>query len=782
MKDRRILPAVWRRAAWLRQGGDRWPALIWLAAGWLAGGTLALAGHHLVAMPVLLALGGVALLATWWDRRAALLLALALGALWVSFSAGQALSDRLAPSLEKKTLTLTGIVTGLPRVEKGRIRFRLKVNEAADTAGESVAHPSLVALSWYRPPAGTRIHTGDRWRLAVRLKRPRSLADPGVFDYAGWALAHDIGASGYVYHDRAARLARAGPGLDALRARIAGAIGKALPNDAYAGLVKGLAVGARGGIDEAQWQTLRDTGTTHLLAISGLHLGMVAALVFFLVLTIVRRIPMWVKHMPARIPAVAAAALAAIGYGALAGFSLSTERALVMLSLPLLVIILRRRMRVGDALALAALIVTLFSPLALVTASFWLSFGCVAVLAYGLTSAHPGWGLLRAQGVVSLGIAPLVAAFFGQVSLIGPVANLIAIPYVSWLVVPSALLGVVANLLHVGWGAPLFHLAAWLLAGLWPLLQWFAALPHATLAMGAGSWLAAGAALVGVALLIAPRGLGVRLAGVALFLPLLFPATSHPATGDFRVTVLDVGEGLAAVVTTAHHTLLVDTGPKWWGGNNAGREIVLPYLRAHRLGRPDRVLLSHGDADHSGGLPAIRNAWPDVGLMSSVEGLGKACTSGEHWRWDEVTFAILSPPADAAGSDNNRSCVLKVSGAGGSALFPGDIEAPRERWLVTHDKARLAADILLAPHHGSATSSTAPFIAAVHPDYVVFSAGYLNRYRFPRPSVTRRYRAAGVGRLDTAHTGAIGFLVSRRRGVKRVTRYRPEHARPWTDP
>lgn len=733
-------------------------------------------------MPVLLAIGGIALLATLRDRRAAFLLAAALGALWVSFSAGQAMADRLTPSLEKKTLTVTGVVSGLPRVEQRRIRFRLEVSKAVDTAGNRVAHPSFVALSWYRPPAGTRIHTGERWRLAVRLKRPRSLADPGVFDYAGWALAHDIGASGYVYRDKARRLARAGPGLDALRARIAGAIGAALPDSAYVGLVKGLAVGARGDISEAQWQTLRDTGTMHLLAISGLHLGLVAALVFFVVLTIVRRIPAWVKHVPARIPAVAAAALAAIGYGALAGFSLSTERALVMLSLPLLVVVLRRRMRVVDALALAALVVTLFSPLALVTASFWLSFGCVTVLAYGLTSAHPGWGLLRAQGVVSLGIAPLVAAFFGQVSLIGPVANLIAIPYVSWLVVPSALLGVVANLLHAGWGVPFFHLAAWLLSVFWPLMQWFAALPHATLALGASGWFAAGAALVGVALLIAPRGMGLRLAGVAMFLPLLLPPTTQPAVGDFRVTVLDVGQGLAVVVTTAHHTLLVDTGPKWWGGNNAGREIVLPYLRAHRLGRPDRVLLSHGDSDHSGGLVAIRRVWPDVNLVSSDAGMGKPCVSGEHWRWDGVKFVILSPPAHATGSDNDRSCVLKVSGPGGSALLPGDIEAPRERWLVVHEKRRLASDLLLAPHHGSATSSTAGFIAAVQPDYVVFSAGYLNRYHFPRPSVTRRYRAAGVQMLDTAHTGALGFLVSRRHGVELVTRYRPEHARPWTDP
>ncbi|MDN5865738.1 MAG: DNA internalization-related competence protein ComEC/Rec2, partial [Gammaproteobacteria bacterium] len=533
-----------------------------------------MSGHHLVAITWLLSATGVALLLALWDRRAVLLVAAMLGALWVTWSAGQAMSERLAPSLEKATLVVTGSIANLPRIEGRRIRFRFEVDAAQDASGQTVPCPQLIALSWYYPPHGTLLHTGERWRFAVRLKRPRSLADPAVFDYAGWALAHGIGAGGYVYDDRGKRLASAQPGLDVLRARIATAIDAAAPNSPYAGLVAGLAVGERGDVSEAQWQTLRDTGTIHLLSISGLHLAFGAFLVYFIALFAVRRVSPLVRRIPARIPAAALAALAALGYAALAGFAMATERSLIMLVLPLFTIALRRRVRVADSLAFAAVAVLLISPLAVITASFWLSFGAVAVLVYGLTSTHPAWALMRAQIVVSLGIAPLLVAFFGQVSLIGPLANLIAIPYVSWLVVPSALLGVLANMVHGGWGVPFFQFSALLLSWLWPVLEWLAALPYATFSLGATGWLAIAAALLGVVFLISPRGLGLRLAGAALLLPLLVPSLSRPSVGDFRVTVLDVGQGLAAVVTTAHHSLLVDAGPKWWGGNSAGRAIV----------------------------------------------------------------------------------------------------------------------------------------------------------------------------------------------------------------
>ncbi len=756
--------------------------MVWLAAAWLAGGGLALTGSSLVPIPILaLALAG-ALGASLWDRRSAILVAGLLGALWVTQDAGNALASRLSPALAGRTLGVSGRIADLPRVESGRVRFTLAPDAASDKRGIPIAYPTRIALAWYRPPSRVP-RAGERWHFKVHLRRPRSHANPGGFDYAAWALAHGIGATGSVYRDRAELLAPAGHGLTPLRARIAEAIYSTLGANPYAGLVAGLAVGARGGINTSQWQTLRATGTTHLLAISGLHLGLIAAFVFLLVGFAVRRIPPLVRRVPARLLAAGAAALAALAYAALAGFSLPTQRALIMLAVPLAALVLRRRIGVGTVLALAAIIVTLISPLALLTASFWLSFGAVAVIAYGLRTARGGHLLVRTQFTVSLGLVPLIAVYFGMVSLIGPVANLLAIPVVGWTVVSAALTGALATLLHAGWGAPFFHFAAAVLALLWPALEWLGGLPFATLALAPVSGFALAAALVGAACLLAPRGLGLRLAGVALFLPLFWPAvTPRPAAGDFRVTVLDVGQGLATVVVTAHHTLLVDTGPRGWGDNDAGGEEVIPFLHAQRLGRPDLVALSHRDLDHAGGLRSIKRAWPDVPVLSSAADAEHVCRAGEHWMWDGVRFAVLAPAASAAGSRNNRSCVLKVTGAGGSALFPGDIEREGERWLLAHSTLALAADILIAPHHGSKTSSTPAFVRAVHPRFVVFAIGYHNRYHFPNPPVVARYRDANAELLDSAHDGALSFSVTRGNGVRLTRRYRLEYRRAWTDP
>ncbi len=750
-----------------------------LALAWVAGATLSLAGPSLVPLWLLALTTSFALLAAVRWRPALILTVGLTGALWVTFFASQGLASRLPKTLEGRTLVVTGHVSGLPRNEPGRARFGFVIDSARTLNGKTVPGISHISLSWYRPPAVTP-RAGERWRFQVRLKRPRSLADPGVFDYAGWAFAHGIDAGGYVYHGHATRLSAASGGLSPLRARIAGAVRGALPDSPWAGLVAGLAVGARGGISNAQWQTLRATGTSHLLAISGLHLGLVAALVFLLSGFLVRRIPRLVQRVPARLIAASVGMLAAIAYAALAGFSLPTQRALIMLAAPLAALLWRRRIGVTTALGLAAFVVILLSPLAVMTASFWLSFGAVAVLAWGL-AGHRGRGWLRPQWVVSLGLVPLVALYFGRITLIGPLANLVSIPVVGWLAVPLALTGTVAELMHPGWGAPLFQASASVLAHLWPFLQWLQAQAFASV-NAAPSWWVFAAAVLGVFLLLAPRGLGVRIAGAGLLVPLFFPPVHVLAFGAYRVTVLDVGQGLSAVVRTAHHTLLVDTGPRWWHGNDAGRSVIEPYLRARGIQQPDRILLSHADADHSGGLATLKKRWPDIDVLSGVRGAEHPCHRGEHWRWDGVAFRILGPDRGARGSRNDRACVLKVSAPGGSILFPADIEKAGEHALLHDGAGRLAAQVLVAPHHGSNSSSTPPFVHAVHPHYVVFSTGYRNRYHFPRPRVVQRYRRIGARLLNTVHAGAITFVVDSTKGVRLAGRYRREHIHPWTDP
>ena len=761
---------------WPRSG----PRLGLLAAGWVGGATLALAGSALVPSWMLAGSAILSLVAALRWRLVLVATAMLCGALWATHGASVALGHRLPGTLEGHTLILTGRVSGVPLDEPGRARFSFSIESArAARTGKPVPALRHVRLSWYRPPRVTP-RAGERWRIAARLKRPRSLADPGVFDYAGWALAHAVDAGGYVYHDRAQRLSAATAGLSPVRARVAAAVRKALPGNPWAGLVAGLAVGVRGGITQAQWETLRMTGTSHLLAISGLHLGLVAALVFMLAGFAVRRVPALTRRIPARLTAGTAAVLAALGYAALAGFSLPTVRALVMLGVPLAALLWRQRTAVPAALGVAAFIITLVSPLAVMTASFWLSFGAVTVIAWGLAGC-PGAGWLRAQWIVSLGLVPLLALFFARISLIGPVANLIAIPIVGWLAVPQALLGAVAEIVHPGWGAPLFRGSAFVLAHLWPVLHWLQIRSFATLSAAPTPW-AVGAGVMGVLLILAPRGLGVRVAGAGLLLPLFWPPVHALSPGAYRVTVLDVGQGLSAVVRTAHHMLLVDTGPRWWHGNDAGRSVIEPYLRARGLPRPDRIVLSHADSDHSGGLTTLEKRWPGLFVLSGVRGAAHPCHRGEQWRWDGVTFRILGPDIGAGGSRNDRSCVLRVSGPGGSVLFPGDIEKGGEHALLDDGAGRLSAQVLVAPHHGSNSSSTPPFVAAVHPRYVVFSTGYRNRYHFPRPRVVARYRRIGARLLNTAHAGAVTFVVDSRAGVKLVSRYRVEHVHPWTDP
>lgn len=750
-----------------------------LALAWVGGAMLSLVGPSLAPLWLLSIPSVFALVAAVWWRPALILAVGMAGAMWVTFMASQGLASRLPGALEGRTLVVSGQISGLPRDEPGRDRFGLAIDSARTQDGKREPGLRRVTLSWYRPPPVTP-HAGERWRFQVRLKRPRSLADPGVFDYAGWAFAHGIDAGGYVYHGHAKRLAAASGGLSSLRERIASAVRKALPGSPWAGLVAGLAVGARGGISNAEWQTLRATGTSHLLSISGLHLGLVAALVFLLSGFIVRRIPGLVRRVPARLLAATAGMLAAIAYAALAGFSLPTQRALIMLAAPLAALFWRRRIGVTTALGSAAFLVTLLSPLAVMTASFWLSFGAVAVLSWGL-AGYRGRGWLRPQWVVSLGLVPLVALFFGRITLLGPLANIVSIPVVGWLAVPLALTGTVAELMHPGWGAPLFRASAFVLAHLWPFLQWLQAQAIASVAT-APSWWVFGAAALGVLLLLAPRGLGVRIAGAGLLLPLFFPPTHGLAAGTYRVTVLDVGQGLSAVVRTAHHTLLVDTGPRWWHGNDAGRSVIEPYLRARGIERPDLILLSHADSDHSGGLATLEKRWPDIDVLSGVRGAAHPCRRGEHWHWDGVVFRILGPDRGAQGSRNDRACVLKVSTSGASVLFPADIEKAGEQALLHDGARRLPAQVLIAPHHGSDSSSTPPFVRAVHPHYVVFSTGYLNRYHFPRPQVMKRYRRIGARLLNTAHDGAITFVVEPKKGVMLTGRYRLEHIHPWTDP
>ncbi len=723
-------------------------------------------------------------LLAWRVPRAWPLVFLIGGVVWVSFRAGLILSDRLAPELEGLDVTLSGIVVDIPRATDYGTRFEFvvtgaEINGAAATAPMRVLLTS--ALRDFTPRAG------EHWRLRARLKRPHGFQNPGGFDYEAHLFRSRIGATGYVRGEQLPQRIDAGAGrfaIDALRQRLGERIATALAGNEYAGLVVALANGNGSGISDAQWDVLRQTGTLHLVAISGLHISLIGGIAFFLGRFLWALPGYTVLRLPAPHAGAIAAMAAATVYAALAGFVIPTQRALIMLAVVMAAIGWRRRIAPSHILAAALLLVLLHDPLAVMAPGFWLSFAAVGVILYvaqGTTSLDlwRRWGYL--QLAIAVGMLPLMLWLFQQVSLVAPLANLIAVPVFDLLAVPLTLAGV--GLLGIGidgLATLCFQAAAGLLQALWHLLQALAAIDVGQWMQHRPSGLALAAAVVGVAWLLAPRGWPARWIGAVWLLPMLWLRPAGPGPGEVWFTLLDVGQGLSAVARTERHVLVYDTGARFSARFDAGRAVVWPYLRARGVERIDRLIVSHGDNDHIGGAAGLMRALPVGHVQSSVpERLGaQRCIAGERWEWDGVEFAILNPPAATDGRANDSSCVLLIRSRYGRVLLPGDIGKRAERRLLA-SAPDLAVDILIAPHHGSNSSSTEEFVAAVRPRYALFPVGYRNRYRHPHPSVVARYASMGARGYDSATSGAIELRV-RADGIA-LERYRERARRYWFD-
>ncbi|HKK07112.1 MAG TPA: DNA internalization-related competence protein ComEC/Rec2 [Gammaproteobacteria bacterium] len=737
------------------------------------------------------------------------------GFLWTLLAAHSAVPHPLPPKLEGRNLTLTGHIATLPSVHAHSVRFEFDV-ERLSYKDRSYDGPGRVRLSWYgRAP---RLRAGEPWRLTVRLKRPHGFMNPGGFDYEGWLFRRGIGATGYVRaHVENERLGppSASYVVQSVRQWLRGRIRAALPRGRERAVIVALTLGERGELDNADWEVLRRTGTSHLLAISGLHIGLIAGLVWLLAARLWARSARAALWLPAPKAGALAGLAAALLYSLLAGFSLPTQRALIMLAVVAVAVLSQRAVTPSRTLILALLAVLVFDPLAVMAPGLWLSYAAVAAILYGMTGRlrrGPRWYQWgRVQWVVTLGLLPVLLWQFQQASLVSPLANLAAVPLVSLVIVPLSLTGLALAALGtpfgVGLGTPLLKLTAWLVGGLWTALGWLGALPAAqwTAPVGpAGTLLAVLAlAAVGVALLLGPRGLPGRWLGLVLLAPLVLARAPRPGPGEAWFTLLDVGQGLSAVVQTHRHVLVFDTGARFSARFDAGEAVVVPFLRHAGWHRLDMLIVSHGDNDHIGGARSLLRAVPAGRVLSSVparlnwaaSGLQRgveACRRGQHWRWDGVDFRILNPLVPRPGAGNNGSCVLRISAGGHRVLLSADIERPAERRLLSQAGGRggvgragdLAADVLVAPHHGSKTSSSPAFVRAVHPSYVLFPVGYRNRYHFPNARVVERYRAIGARRLDSAAGGAIGFRLGSgsAHGLAGPFVYRREHRRYWHSP
>ncbi|MBI5450778.1 MAG: DNA internalization-related competence protein ComEC/Rec2 [Gammaproteobacteria bacterium] len=732
-----------------------------------------------------------------WSRRLRIPLLIGGGFLYALWRADLILSNRLPEALSGQDLQVTGVIADLPDRSRERVSFTLRV-EKIMTDGRPISGPQRLRISWY-PRTGylPAVHAAQRWQLSVRVKTPHGMMNPGGFDYEGYLFRARIDATGYV-RDGAGEVnrhlgvatdprSRLQQFRDQLSQRIAGQ----LQGRACAGIVRALVVGDTGAITYTQWQVFRDTGTVHLIAISGMHVTLIAGAAYVLMRWLWRLTGRWCLRWPAPQVAALAGMLVAVIYAALAGFTIPTQRALVMTTVLMLAVWRRCTVLPGHTLSVALMLVLLLDPLAVLAGGFWLSFVAVAVICYAMMYRISDRGLWWRWGrlhlLMMIGLMPALLLLFQQLPWLSPLANFIAIPWIDVLVVPAALLGGLLSGVFPFLSKILLLFSNLMLEGLWPLL-------HALADVRGGQWWqhhpplwSLLPALIGVALLLAPRGWPGRWLGVIWLLPLVTYTAPRPAPGAVWFSLLDVGQGLAAVIQTSQHTLVYDTGPRLGETLDSGRTVLLPYLRDHGVGRVDVLMIGHSDLDHRGGAESLYQGIPVRDVLGSEPGRlpamlhSRRCQAGQRWSWDQVELAVIHPQPGSFFTGNNGSCVLQVTARGGRVLLAGDIEAPAERQLLAGMGTALRADILVAPHHGSRTSSTPEFIDQVQPRYVLFAAGYLNRFHLPRDDIVDRYRRHQAMLLSSGLHGAVMFHIDDQ-GIAPPGLYRQQGRRYWHRP
>ena len=735
------------------------------------------------------------------------LMALALGVLTFGVTGLRAsiyADQTLAADLEGRDVAVTGVIAAMPQRSETGLRFRLDV-ESAKLQGQRVRVPPRLYLAWYadrfaggdsdqddeRQSQPAPVQAGERWQFTVRLKAPHGASNPYGYDFELWLWEQGLQASGYV---------RAGPKdpppqrlgrtwlhpVEQLRQQVRERIFQQVTERQSAGLIAALVVGDQNAIDRADWDVFRATGVAHLMSISGLHVTMFAWLAALLVGWLWRRSGRLCLWLPAPSAALVGGVLLALAYALFSGWGVPSQRTVLMLATVGFLRLSGRRWPWAHVWLLTCAVVVAVDPWALLQAGFWLSFVAVGILFASDSGAGNAINteargrlaiMFREQGVITLALTPLTLLLFGQVSVVGLAANALAIPWVTLVVTPLAMAG-------VAWG-PLWDLAAWAIAALSGYLQLLAALPFATITVAQAPLWAGVAGVIGGAVLVMQWPWSVRLLGLPLMLPVLLWQAPRPPVGQFELLAADIGQGNAVLVRTAHHALLYDAGPRFSRESDAGHRVLVPLLRALDV-RLDTLLLSHRDSDHTGGAMALLAMQPKATLLSSIEDTNELqavrpvtrCVAGQRWHWDGVDFEVLHPQAvdyGAVRKSNAMSCVLRLSNGVQSALLAGDIEQAQEAQLVSAG-ANLKADVLLVPHHGSKTSSSAAFLDAVQPQLALVQTGYRNRFGHPAEPVLLRYQERHIRVIDSPHCGAATWQSAR---PERVLCERQQTQRYW---
>ncbi|HEU0188888.1 MAG TPA: DNA internalization-related competence protein ComEC/Rec2 [Gallionella sp.] len=724
-----------------------------------------------------------------------------LGFYHAAWQAGQRLAISLPDEWQGRDIEVIGVVAELPRNHEHGQRFSFDVEKVltpeANVPGASV--PKHVYLGTYIEKQTTplALRAAERWQLTLRLKQPHGSSNPHGFDFEVWALENNVRAVGHVNNKaNNVRLAARADGIfyriETWREAVRDKLNTALAGAPYSGVLAALTIGDQSSIPQSQWQLFTRTGVNHLMSISGLHITMLASAGFALTYWLWRRSTRLTLRLPARKTAALAALLVAFCYALLSGFAVPAQRTVYMVGAAATALWLNRNFSIGQILSIALLGVLIPDPWAVMSPGFWLSFGAVVLILYvtahRIGRAHWLAEYANVQWAMTIGLIPLMLALFQQVSLVAPIANAFAIPLVSLIVVPLALLGVV---LPPSYGDAPLWLAHSVMSWTMKLLEWLNNLPQAVWTQHAPPAWSIAAGMLGVLLILLPRGFPARWLGLVLMLPMFLNAPEPSAQGSVHLVIFDVGQGLSVVAQTRNHALLYDTGPDFSDGADSGNRILIPVLRALGIAKLDGLILTHDDTDHTGGALSVMQAMPIDWLSSSLPEQSpilqqahnpQRCADGQHWDWDGVRFELLHPSPESYGQQNirknNRGCVLRISTGNQHVLLATDIEKESELRLIKEHADKLPAALLVVPHHGSMTSSVQPFVEAVHPRYAVFTVGYLNRFGHPKEEVIERYREVGSELLRSDQDGAV-LVEMDAQGLK-VERHRKTQMRYWT--